>query len=299
MYHRVAAAAVDPHGLAVSPAHFSQHLGYLQKTCHPMSLLDLVDAGERDALPPRAVAVTFDDGYVDNLTEAYPLLQTAQVPAVVFVTSGTVGSPASFFYDELATMLLVRAGLPEELSLDIQGQEHEWRVSTRVEREHAYYAVERLLRSLELSERDSILARIADWAGVERETNSECRPMTPRELVQLTADGLVEVGAHTVTHRILSNLSSRAQQAEIVDSGHQLERIVGKPVVSFAYPWGGSEHFTSETVEMVQRAGFRAACTTVHGPVESGDDPFRLRRCAVRDWDLNTFKRRLNSAFVA
>ena len=92
LYHRVAALPEDPYSLAVTPDRFCQHLEYISQTCSPMPLSDLVDAMRSRDLPRRAVAVTFDDGYSDNYWEAHPLLESAQIPATIFVTSDQVDS---------------------------------------------------------------------------------------------------------------------------------------------------------------------------------------------------------------
>jgi peptidoglycan/xylan/chitin deacetylase (PgdA/CDA1 family) len=118
--------------------------------------------------------------------------------------------------------------------------------------------------------------------------------MTAAELTKVTGEGLVEIGAHTVSHPHLASLPSHdAQAAEIYGSREALESMVGRPVRAFAYPYGTARDFGDRAVEIVRRAGFDAACTAIAGSVEPGDDPFRLRRCWVHDWDLAMFERQL------
>jgi peptidoglycan/xylan/chitin deacetylase (PgdA/CDA1 family) len=123
--------------------------------------------------------------------------------------------------------------------------------------------------------------------------------MTSAELTQLTQDGLVEVGAHTVTHLVLSTVPAGAQRAEIAGGREMLEAILKKPVLTFAYPHGQDTDFTAETVEIVKTAGFRVACTTIPGAVERGADLFRLRRQFVGNWDPETFKKNLEWLLIA
>lgn len=91
-YHRVWAAADDPHDLCVSPAHFAAQMAILRREAHPLSLSELVSRWRAGRLPPRAVAVTFDDGYLDTLTTALPVLARESVPATVFVMTGCLGA---------------------------------------------------------------------------------------------------------------------------------------------------------------------------------------------------------------
>ena len=90
-YHRVAEPGSSPFGLSVSPAHFEAHLAYLSTRCRVMPLLEMARRLACDDLPPRSVAVTFDDGYVDNLRNARPLLERYEVPGTVFVATGYIG----------------------------------------------------------------------------------------------------------------------------------------------------------------------------------------------------------------
>src|SRR5712671_3336606 len=88
MYHRIANELTDPWGLAVTPAHFEEHLDALRRTRFPLRLSQFVRQLVAGTLPEHAVAVTFDDGYADNLLVAKPQLAAADVPATVFLATG-------------------------------------------------------------------------------------------------------------------------------------------------------------------------------------------------------------------
>jgi len=122
--------------------------------------------------------------------------------------------------------------------------------------------------------------------------------MTAGELLRLTQGGLVEIGAHTMTHRDLSALLPRVQYEEISNSRQKLEGIIGHPVRTFAYPYGTAKSFNQETVEIVRSAGFLVACTAIAGSVKSGQDPFRLPRCWVNDWGVGKFAENLELFFA-
>lgn len=298
-YHRVADLAIDPHGIAVSPDRFAQQVEHIQRTCYPMHLLQLIRRIDRgESLPKRAVVLTFDDGYVDVLSQAYAVLTATQVPATVFVTSGYVGRERPLWSDELTQTLLVNDNLPDRLRLEVQGTEFEWPTTSLKERQEAHRAVYRLLKPLAPAVQIEKLAFLTSWASKERTVPVENRVLKPPELVHLSRDGLVEVGAHTVHHPTLSSLSADEQYQEITSSRQQLEAITGKPVLAFAYPYGGSQDFTDETVEIVEAAGFEAACTTAPGVVGTGSAPLRLPRCWVGNWDLAQFTKNLEWYFL-
>lgn len=299
MYHRIADVLADPHHIVVSPDHLAQHLDYIAQTCHPLRLLDLVEAVERRSVPRRAVVITFDDGYVDFARHAFPLLRSRQIPATVFVTSGYVDSSHCFWWDELDRLLLSPNPLPSFLHLSWDNKQYRWPTSSIEERQLAHRAVSTLLEPLAADEQLGILASIRRWSGLEQAPCDNHRVMSSVDLGQLAGSGLIEVGAHTVSHPVLSCLPRHDQEAEILGSRQQLEAILGHPVFTFAYPHGKAKDFTTETMELVEAAGFLAACAAIPGCVQAGTDRFRLPRFWVNDWDLGTFKSHLEYFFVA
>ena len=119
------------------------------------------------------------------------------------------------------------------------------------------------------------------------------RSLTVVELQMLARDGLVEIGAHTLTHPQLSALSREDQQAEIHRSRVALEEITGTGVTSFAYPYGGRSDYTADTVQLVKNAGFSGACAAVPGGVTRATARFELPRFHVEDCDGDVFARQI------
>ena len=297
LYHRVAQVPTDPQLLCVTPTHFAEHLDVLRQEYHPLSLHSLRRRLTTNFWVPRSVVLTFDDGYADVLCQAKPLLEAAEVPATVFVTSGKVGEGREFWWDELERLVLLPNSLPPTLELNVAGQAHAWAVGNSGKRRALYDELHGLLRPLDDTERQQALAWLAAWAGVERVGRPEYRALTGEELCTLSEGGLVEVGAHTVTHLVLSALSLTAQRVEIAESKRQLEAILGQPVTSFSYPYGGKDDYNAETLESVRAAGFDCACSNFPGLITWETDPFQIPRHLVRDWDGDEFARRLAGWF--
>lgn len=122
--------------------------------------------------------------------------------------------------------------------------------------------------------------------------------MGASELRLMVRSGLVEVGAHSVHHLMLAQHPLQVQRTEIAESKRQLEQAIGRPVNSFAYPYGGKSAVDNRTVECVREAGFGLACDNVPGAIGNDTDPFALPRLLVRDWDSSEFRRRVESAFA-
>jgi len=115
--------------------------------------------------------------------------------------------------------------------------------------------------------------------------------LTPEQLRELSAAGNL-IGAHTVTHPVLSDLPAAAQRWEIEASRRHLSQVVDAPIELFAYPYGGADSYTDRTVELVRAAGYEAAFTTVAGDVRPDEpEPLTLQRrdCAALDHGESTF----------
>lgn len=292
-YHRIAEVASDPHLLCVTPAHFAEHLEYLRQCYYPMSLQELYRRLMEGRVPRRGVAITFDDGYADNLWNAKPLLERYDIPATVFIISGKVGDYREFWWDRLERLLLLPRILPPRLTLSLNGQIYTWATATPEERKATYYAVHWLLRPLSVEVREQALAQIHQWASDPEDERETHRPLSPEEVVALADGGLIEIGAHTVTHPVLAVQPIEMQRWEIEQSKRDLEVILGHPVRSFSYPYGEQADVDEVTRQIVKTAGFSLACASVLDVVRKHTDPYWMPRFTVWDWDGDQFARLL------
>jgi len=317
MYHRVADLRSDPQQLSVTPCHFAEHLEVLQSHCRPVRLRDIYANGRRRQDTRTAVTLTFDDGYADNLYNAKPLLERFDVPATVFVATGYTGGQLEFWWDELERLLLMPGMVPRVLRLVVSGKSYEWDLDGSAEYSEAIYERERswitadnddpssrqriyrslhqLLRPLRDRERRDILDRLRSWAGAQRNARPTHRPLSAEEIVQLKDGGLVEIGAHTVSHPVLSSLDPMEQREEILASKTRLEDISGTAVTCFSYPYGTVSDYTQETVRIVRQGGFGCACSNFPGVVRWKRNRFELPRFVIRDWDGEAFTKRLQA----
>lgn len=304
MYHQVAVIANDIWSLAVSPEHFAAHLEVLAKRRHVAPLSRVTDELAVRRLDRRLAAITFDDGYADNLHNAKPILERFAMPATVFVVGDAVDGGREFWWDALDQVFLGNHSLPETLRLRLGGREQNWELRSQngtggiaawrgIPRERLRRTLWRLLRTLPPTDRWRLIAELQSWAGQAVSVRSDRRVMTAQEVRQLGADGLVEIGSHTATHPRLASLPAADQLADIRSGKERLEEILGHPVTSFSYPFGGQLDVSAATVNAVRQAGFARACTTRKGVVSPSTDPLRLPRLYVGDWSGDEFERHL------
>jgi peptidoglycan/xylan/chitin deacetylase (PgdA/CDA1 family) len=305
IYHRVAEDPVDPWRLCVTPDNFARHLEMLHNkgfaTAHVSELADSVRAHR---VPRKTVAVSFDDGYRDNLDAAQPILEKYETPATHFATAGYIGSDEPFWWDVLDTIFLRTKQLPEELVITLAAKTHRWKLGgdavlkkekaadwkplgpAQTRRHEIHDALWHLLVAALPDERQRAVRYLMDWAELAPAAWDQSRPMSEEELRRLGESGLVEVGAHSLTHPALSALPPELQAHELGASKERLEAILGKKVKGCSYPQGRS---STDVQRRARDAGYDFACGSVADAVNSRSNLFHLPRVSVRDWDEARF----------
>ena len=235
--------------LHVTKATFEQHCRLIANACNAISLSEFREARRngRD-LPGRSVIVTFDDGYRGVLEHALPILERYGMPATVFVSAAPVVERRHFWFDALCRRQ-GEAAVLKARTLPYQ----QWRALTEA------------------------------TATALEEIESH-RPLTLEELQRLAASPLIEIGAHTMTHPTLALAPVDDQQREIAEGRAALERVLGKRVTAFAYPYGNVfEDYTTETVTLVRDARFDLAFSTGASFATPECDPLQIPRFMMLD----------------
>lgn len=293
MYHRVADIPVDPWGLAVHPTRFEQQIACLKRLRRVVHLHELLYLERsRGSSDKPLAAVTFDDGYYDVYSNARPVLQRLDCPMTLFVTTGIIGTNREFWWDSIMRVFLEVEHLPESLTLDIAGNECRWAVPPYLDREardRIFREVWGRLRVLPHHAQTEVLSEIGEWASCDLLARESHRVMTAQE-VRNISDGLITIGAHTLTHPTLPAHSADVQFREIAESRRACEELAGTAVRTFAYPFG--DH-NDTTLRAVREAGFDLACTVDARVVRRNAEPLMLPRIYVGDWNGDEFENRI------
>ncbi len=298
LYHRIFdpahEEAPDIFSLCVTPRHFAEQMALLSESFAPISLESMVVGIRENNLPDRAIAVTFDDGYADNLYFAKPMLEKFEIPATVFVISGALGK--AFWWDSLAQIIYQPGSLPDKLDLIIGDHKFSNEINSDDDRGRNMLLrkLHRFLRELSYEEKETAISALAQWTKHECFVKQNSRAMTESELKNLAENELIEIGAHSVTHQPLSSLPQSRQEQEITHSKLDLEQILQKPIKSFSYPYGLSSDFSKFSVETVKKANFEYACSNEIDTIWQRSDPYRLPRYWVKDLPGDVFAQHLH-----
>ena len=264
--HRV--AAETPGGfapnriLSVTPEFLD--LALTRFRAHGLDIVSLDEACERLAAGRggrRFVCLTFDDGYRDNLDIAYPVLKRHGAPFCIYVAACMPDGSAELWW--LVLERAIAANRTVEVGFPTGPERHD--CATTEDKYRAYEAIYWRLRGLGDVERRGVVRDFAGRYGIDMAAMTRDLSLTWDEVSALSGDDLVTIGAHTVSHPILSQLDRADAAREMTDSRSEIARHTGTPPRHLAYPYGDKASAGPREFELAREAGFASATTTRPG----------------------------------
>lgn len=261
---------------------FERFISYLSRNFNVLPLCEAVALLREERLPRRSCSITFDDGYADNLANALPILEKYHLPATVFIATGYLDGGRMFNDDVIDAIAQTRGQ-----SLDLHGLDLGVRdVATAQGKQLAIDAILQRLKCQPPEQRSKVVATLLELTECDTLPNDIM--LTSEQVFELSSRG-IEIGGHTVNHPILTSLEDDMAYSEIAVGKQNLEKIIGKPVRSFAYP-NGKPHqdYAARHVAMVKELGFDLAVSTAHGVGSSKCDMHQLPR--FTPWGYSALK---------
>ena len=285
-YHRVNDHH-DPFFGALSTQVFESQVQHIARHYEVLPVEELADRMAAGTVPRTAAAITFDDGYRDTLTDAAPILARSGLRATVFLATGFIGTNEVPWYDRLASAFKLSprstVSLPsgEELAFE-----------TVRERLAALARTRSVLKTLPEEQFQREFDRVLEELGSSDRPSPENAMLTWEDVRALRERGF-RIGAHTVSHPILSRVTVERARTEIVGSREMIREGCGTVPRAFAYPNGGSSDYTAAVVDVVREAGFTCAVTTRFGLNTARTSRWELYRGQPWEEHLPTFALKL------
>jgi len=261
-------------GNLVQPEVFRKQIQFLKlhyRVIHPNQFREWIEQGK--ALPDRALLITCDDGLLNTLTDMLPILRDEDVSCLFFVTSASCGDDSGMlWYEELYRLMRSNSFSGDDFQLPQEKYPADNPASGQASKNFQarwWDAVRRASR-LESGARADWMKRLRSQYCLERNTVNHCAEKSPgkelssekrwrllniSELLRLAEAGM-SIGAHTVSHPILSLCSEDEARREIQGSKTLLEKALGRPVWAFAYPFGNPATMGKREVNLARDAGF-------------------------------------------
>jgi peptidoglycan/xylan/chitin deacetylase (PgdA/CDA1 family) len=310
MYHRIADLETDPWQLGVNHENFEEQLEALKSKFHVVSVSELDRQLSERKIVNNSIALTFDDTYTDNYSLAFPLLKKYELPATFFVPTDYLGKRKEFWWDELEEIILRSAELPGKISITIGGNNFDYVLADTVltkdmqdrqkwwvyydppvtERCDLFYSIWQLLKPMNLSEIEPVVAEVKRWANYQQPQVEGNWAMTPNQLKEIVDHPLFEIGIHTATHAALEFHSRDVQKNEILDCKNYLENFANKAITTIAYPYGS---YNEITLEVSGQQNISLAFTTQEEKVNLDSNRLALGRFQATNQNGKEFEKQL------
>jgi peptidoglycan/xylan/chitin deacetylase (PgdA/CDA1 family) len=280
-YHRVASERNEWLNVYPDEDGFRWRMQAIQDLVPIEDLESSLDALSQGVLGRTVAAVTFDDGYKDNIDVAFPILRELGIPATFFISTGFLGSKG--LIGERLRQAFVTTRESQLMVPELQDKPFTW--SDNGGRMETMKQVNQVLKYMPWRDRE----RLADII-VEQLSSADdgSGMMTTADLVTLDAAGM-KIGCHSHMHLIGSLVSDEEFSRDLETSKLVLATTLKKPITMFAYPNGKApKDYHPRHLSLVAEAGFRYGITTNTAIVKPGFDPFSVPR--FTPWDSNRLK---------
>jgi peptidoglycan/xylan/chitin deacetylase (PgdA/CDA1 family) len=271
-FHRVYVPNADEFGsqaLSISPNNFRRLVRMLQERGYDfLTMSALVERLRTGELARRKfVCLTFDDGFVDNYGEAYPICREIGVPMTVYLVSAFVRREFPMWGLGLEATLAAA----ETLEFTWQGKAVRLDARSMWHKRQAHLTVAALLAQARPDTVRALCAELAACYGTDFASLSDENALTPAMIREMHASGLVEFGVHSVNHACLARLEYGDAHREITQSKCDCEAILGAEIRHFAYPYGDEGSFGLREIEICRKLGFSTAVTTESNTIFASD----------------------------
>jgi peptidoglycan/xylan/chitin deacetylase (PgdA/CDA1 family) len=276
-YHRVGTEGV-PLFSRLEPSVFAVQMRFLKQYYRLVPLSQLCSELQEARHVKPTLAITFDDGYRDLYTHAYPVLQKYQIPATIYLIGNSMRTGEAPWYDRIFAALSAVGGPAIEIAL---GARRRFALSSSSTRAAAAWEIVCYLRSIADAERRVWCAEFERQVQVpEKELQNR---MLSWEQVREMKCGGVCFGAHTMSHPSVSRLAPSELEEELGQSKRVLEEGLESTIDDFAYPFGKPSDCEGVSGDFLLRCGYRSAVTTSAGTITSGANLLALRRLQIGD----------------
>ena len=294
-YHRIIDSKknrFDYFGLDVPVKSFRKQMRYLSQRCNPISLNYFISCATRELrLPPKSIIVTLDDGYKDNYTNAYPILQQYKMPATIFLTTDPIDDRDTFWWEKVGEAINKTSEKVLEINID---RLRKFDLSHTVKKIEAVRMIFSLLNQVSEIRKKQALHHLFEELKIDENELRMNATLSWGEIGEMSRGG-IEFGAHTITHPILTKTSPEQAEKEIIKSKLRIEEEIGKAVSSFSYPQGDPSTYDESLKKFLKNSGFSCACTTIQGANSIGSDLYELKRIYIDPKDnLLSFKDKIN-----
>jgi len=276
--------------LEVTPEYLENIILYFKKKNYePISIADVPER-LKDRRANKFVVFTFDDGYMDNYSLAYPVFKKYNVPFTIYVTTSFPERTAVLWWyliDDLVSS-------HDQIEIEYKGDKRLLKCGDASAKELAFIELKRFIMSGDPGDQDKRIEAIFGKYGMQIKNKTLELTLDWPSIEKMAKDPLVTIGAHTISHKALTSLDPDKLKNEIIGSKNIIGQKIGSDVSHFSYPFGGRDEAGPREFSVVKYSGFETATTTRMANIfeEHAEHPECLPRLLIDGnneniWDLD------------
>ena len=250
-------------GIEITEQHLEEVIVFFKKRNYDFISLDELPAYLQGKHKNKFVIFTLDDGYVDNLTHAYPIFKKHQVPFTIYVTTNFPDRKAVLWWYLLEDLLLKN----NKITFEFQGNHMSHSLQSFSEKEKAFNDLRHLIKDQQEEQQAILIDTLFTKNHMPLYEKVEDLALSWDQILQLNADPLVTIAAHTVTHPSFKAISDAEILNEVEQSVEILESKLDAKIEHFAYPYGSPVEVGQREVELLARTRIKTATTGRNGNI--------------------------------
>jgi len=269
-------------GKHIAQARFEAQMRHLSAARPLVSMGTIADALQGDAhLPCGAVAVTFDDGFLNNFTVAWPVLDKYQIPATIYLATGFIGTDRRIWTDQLEAVILETR--QTSFTLTAGNETKAYSLANAPDRLSALSDIKKMCKKMSEDEKEELVDQLAARLGLPDGTPHPLdKFMDWSQVREMDESSLIDFGAHTADHVSLTRVSREQMREQIDRSAAAVAENLGKDCRYFSYPEGQPDDVDANVIDYLRACGFDHAPLAVEGTNYLGKThPFHIARCMV------------------
>lgn len=276
-YHKINNDCPNYLNLSTKISNFEKQMEYLRKHYHIVSLQEVVSLMKANQkIPKRTVAITFDDGYKDTYTNAYPILKKYNIPATIFLTLNPIEYKIPLWFE--CIIYAITNTSRKTLNLEPVGLK-KYLVDSLKEKRETIDQIVSYTKKLNKEDREILLKFMSKELQVDLDDLKMKEELLSWEEINEMKSNGISFGAHSMSHSILTQMPLKEAEYEICESKRMIGEKLGEKVSFFAYPNGGKGDFNEDIINILKDNGFSGACTLIEGV--NNTDTFALKRLNI------------------
>ena len=290
-YHKVCNVSNDWNNISIPIDSFYEQMKYIKNNFNVIELDKIKDNIDDE----NAICITFDDRYDDCYKNVLPIIDELNIPITIFISTKCIDTLNEDWCNEISYLILQGFNYPFSFVYQDNDYNITFKTKTIEQRKSFHKQIEKIMMCCNQQTRTKLLNKIRKWSECCHDNKRNNFHMLNKKQIQiLSKNKLVTIGAHTVNHPLLGSLSVDEQKKEINGSLMTLKNIIKQNVNAFAYPFGGRESYSLETIKILKKQGIDIAFTTTYKRKNKNFSLYEIPRVCINESNLNEFIEKIN-----